>query len=55
MVTDHPDVIVSKPDDKICVIVDKQFNHKIGGLHDSRINSIKELGETLENLKKPVQ
>ena len=55
MVTDHPDVIMSKSEGKTCIIVDKQFNHKIGGLHDSRITSIKELGEKLLELEEPVQ
>lgn len=54
MVTDHPDVINSKPENKICVIVDKPHNQKVVQ-SNIRITTIKELGETLENLKEPVQ
>lgn len=47
MVTDHPDVIMSKPEDKTCIIIDKHFNNEIG-LNDVRITSIKELGDVLD-------
>jgi hypothetical protein len=53
MVTDHPDVINSKPTDKICVVVNKEFN-KFLDLNE-RIESIKELGNVLETLKETVQ
>jgi len=55
IVTDHPDVINSKPDNKTCVIVNKMFN--INEVKDTnvRIESIKELDGVLQSYKKPVQ
>ena len=46
MVTDHPDVITSKPEGKGCVVVDKEFNKDFEG--DFRIASIKELSDILD-------
>jgi hypothetical protein len=46
IVTDHPDIITSKPEGKGCVIVDKEFNRDFEG--DFRINSIKELSDILD-------
>jgi hypothetical protein len=46
MVTDHPDVINSKPSDKACVVIDKDFNRDCDG--DFRIESIKELRDILD-------
>jgi hypothetical protein len=53
MVTDHPDIINSKPEDKICVIIDKSFNEKVMQ-SNIRIDSIKDLRDVLEKLKQPV-
>jgi hypothetical protein len=46
MVTDHPDVISSKPEGKACVVIDKEFNREQEG--DFRIESIKELNDILD-------
>jgi hypothetical protein len=46
MVTDHPDVIDSKPSDKACIVVDKDFNQTHEG--DFRIESIKGLTDILD-------
>jgi hypothetical protein len=54
MVTDHPDVINSKPEGKTCVMVKKPFNEGSNGDH-IRIESIKDLGNILESLKETVQ
>lgn len=53
MVTDHPDIINSKPDNKTCVVVDKDFNKFLD--NNDRIDSIKNLRGVLELLKQPVQ
>jgi hypothetical protein len=53
MVTDHPDVINSRPSDKTCVVIDKDFNQSIE--INPRIDSIKGLGEYIEKLKQPTQ
>jgi hypothetical protein len=55
MVTDHPDVIESKPEDSTCVVVDKPYNNKYTNRNLIRIESIKELGDVLESLKETVQ
>ena len=54
MVTDHPDVIDSTPEDKACIIVDKPFNTYVT-TPNIRIESIKELGNVLESLEETVQ
>ena len=46
MVTDHPDIINSKPNDKVCVVIDKEFNRFKD--MNTRIESIKELPNILE-------
>lgn len=48
MVTDHPDVINSKPTDKICVMVEKEFNKELS--NDYTIKTIKELSEVLKTI-----
>ena len=53
MVTDHPDIIESKPENKTCVVIDKDFNKFLDDT--DRINSIKDLRDILESLKQPVQ
>ena len=53
MVTDHPDVINSRPSDKTCVVIDKDFNQSVE--INPRVDSIKGLGEYLEKLKQPTQ
>ena len=52
MVTDHPDVIKSKPENKVCVVVNKDFNSDYGC--DYRIDTIKGLNEVLQGLTKSV-
>jgi len=54
MVTDHPDIIDSTPEDKTCIIVDKPFNTYIT-TPNIRIESIKELGDVLKSLEETVQ
>lgn len=49
LVTDHPDVINSKPDGKVCIVVDKEYNKKVVQSHD-RIHTIHELPELLIKL-----
>lgn len=49
MVTDHPDIIDSKPRDKFCVVINKGFNQRKD--ENIRIDSIKELSGVLEKLK----
>jgi len=46
MVTDHPDIINSKPDGKACIVVGKEFNVDCDG--DFRIESIKDVRDILE-------
>lgn len=41
MVTDHPNIIESKPDDKICVVIEKDFNDGVG-TPNLKIKTIKE-------------
>lgn len=48
MVTDHPDIINSKPNDKECVVVNKGFNNFKDMNSNTRIESIKELPNILE-------
>lgn len=50
MVTDHPDIIKSKPNDKKCVVIDKDFNKELDNV-EYRVKSIKDLRDVLENLK----
>lgn len=46
MVTDHPDIITSKPEGKACIVIGKEFNKDYDG--DFRVESIKDLREILE-------
>jgi hypothetical protein len=46
MVTDHPDVIDSTPENKACIVINKDFNQS-KDTH-TRIDSIKELRDVLE-------
>ena len=49
LVTDHPDVINSKPENKTCVVVDKEYNNKVVQSH-VRINTIHEFPELLTKI-----
>lgn len=46
MVTDHPDVINSKPTDKTCIVVNKLFNQDCQG--EFRVESIKDVSDILD-------
>ena len=55
MVTDHPEILNSKPLEKISVVIDKEYNQKINqsGL---RIKTIKEIdSNTLKNIENILQ
>lgn len=51
MVTDHPDIIKSKPIEKFCIVVDKPFNENVTQSH-IRIGGIKDLGDAIIELDK---
>ena len=53
LITDHPDVINSKPFGKTCVVVNRDFNKDLND--DYRVESIKELDTVLENVVKSTQ
>lgn len=48
MVTDHPEIITTKPNNKKCVVVRKNFNTDLSG--DYLINSLKDFGDLLEEI-----
>jgi hypothetical protein len=46
MVTDHPEILKSKPENKVSIIIDKEFNKDINQKR-ARIKTIKEIDSTL--------
>jgi hypothetical protein len=49
MITDHPDIIKSKPENKTCIVIDREYNEDLTEANE-RIKTIHELPETLKTL-----
>jgi len=48
MITDHPEILNSKPENKVSIVIDKEFNTDINQKR-ARIKTIKEVDSTLLN------